>query len=57
LAEGIIPRFHKETKILKDWSMNIEAHLPKAEIISEAEKIADMGWIVEIFRGLIITES
>jgi hypothetical protein len=31
--------------------------LPGAGIISEAEKIAVMIWIWEVFGGLIITES
>jgi hypothetical protein len=32
-------------------------NLPKPGIIGEAEKIADMRWIGEVFKGLIINES
>jgi hypothetical protein len=41
---------------LKTPCKNIDS-LPKAGIIGETDKIADMRWIWKFFRALIIPES
>jgi hypothetical protein len=43
--------------VRKFLSPRIPDNLPEAEIIGEADKIADMRWIWEFFRALIIPES